>query len=181
MTGTVTTPVGGASVGTTPTTGLSVTTPVVGVTAGASPSIGLTVGASVPPAKVGTGVNASTQPPSASTSVGAGTAPASGSASAGASDNGNPPLTPVGQVWKSWVTLLPPFLQGVLPAICPQVTLVKNAECQLPPLNPIIKSILAATGGLPLWSIAPGILLLLAGVAARRRRIRQAERELAAP
>jgi hypothetical protein len=72
------------------------------------------------------------------------------------------------------------MLQGVLPFICPQLTLAPNAECQLPPLNPSIKSILAATGGLPLWSIAPGLLLLLAGLAARRRRIQKAQREQAA-
>jgi hypothetical protein len=69
----------------------------------------------------------------------------------------------------------------VLPIICPQLTLVHNANCHLPALNPIIKSILAATGGLPLWSVLPGLLLLVAGLAARRRRIQRALREPAGP
>ena len=64
--------------------------------------------------------------------------------------------------------LLPPPLGGVLMLICPQLTLAPNTGCQLP-LNPIVKSILASTGGLPPWSMLPGLLLLLAGVVARRR------------
>ena len=66
------------------------------------------------------------------------------------------------------VGLLPPPLGGVLMLVCPQLTLVPNAGCRLP-LNPIVKSILASTGGLPPWSMLPGLLLLLAGFVARRR------------
>jgi hypothetical protein len=52
--------------------------------------------------------------------------------------------------------------------ICPQLALVPSPGCQLQ-LSPIIKSVLASTGGLPPWATLPGFLLLLAGLVARRR------------
>jgi hypothetical protein len=64
----------------------------------------------------------------------------------------------------------------VVALICPQLTLVQNAGCQLP-LNPVIKNILAATGGLGAWALLPGVLLLVAGTAARRRRTQRAQRK----
>jgi hypothetical protein len=75
-----------------------------------------------------------------------------------------------------WAAALPPPLVGGLALICPQLTLNPNAGCQLP-LNPIIKSILASTGGVLPWTVIPGLLLLVAGLAARRRRTRQEQPE----
>jgi LPXTG-motif cell wall-anchored protein len=64
--------------------------------------------------------------------------------------------------------------------ICPQVTLNQNAGCQSP-LDPIIRTILATTGGLSPWTLVAGLLLVVAGLAAFRRRTRGERRQQAAP
>jgi hypothetical protein len=205
----VTTPVAGAAVGATPASGVAasvstpeagatagVSTPVVGVTAGVgtpvagvsagvTPASGVSVGASAPAVGVSGGVSTSAPPANAPAGAGAGAAPAAGSTPGSASSSSSQTVasrqaqSPFGSAL-GWAGPLAPALQGVLPIICPQLTFVHNAGCQLP-LNPIIKSILAATGGLPIWAVLPGLVLLVAGLAARRRRIQRAHGELAAP
>ena len=87
------------------------------------------------------------------------------------------------------VGLLPPPLMGSLLLICPQLTLAPDPACKLP-FSPPIKSILGSTGGirttlastgdLAPWSMLTGVLLLLAGMVAIRRRTRKAQRPPAA-
>jgi hypothetical protein len=69
---------------------------------------------------------------------------------------------------------------GLLPfLVCPQLTLNQNAGCQSP-LNPIIRTILATTGGLLPWSALAGLMLVAAGLGAFRRRTRAEARQQAA-